>query len=153
MERTGFPQRTIAEHLMEPNRVLNAAMVRGIERHNQMPTGAYQHFVGRSLRELLDGIAYSQAPVPTNGGRALITTAFVSALAGTLLLAEAIKESVPALAPYQLNREYRQDLLGISNHDHYWSRPDTSGYCLCADPLRRRLYKDKYGNGGVSVPA
>ncbi len=146
MDRTGFEQRYVAE-LMVPDgkRLLSDGNVRGVERRNNLPPGTLKPYVGRRLPELLqDQIWYSQAPVSTESGRALVTTAFVSALAGFLLLAEAIKEAEPALASYRLSRVYEQELLATPNEFIYPGEPDVTGYCLCHSPLRRRLYRDKY---------
>ncbi len=150
VERTGFPHRVVTELMTQEGRRLTPDMVRGIARHNQLPPDALRHFAGRSLQELLREIAYSQVPIQTEQGAALVTTAFVSAFAGFLLLAEVIKEAVPALATYRLSREYRQDLLGRPNEDHYWSPADPTGYCLCHDPFRRQRYAEKYGQSGAS---
>lgn len=144
VERTGFPHKVIAELMTQEGRRLTADMVRGIENHNQLPQDTLRYFAGRSLQELLREIAYSQVPIQTEHGPALVTTAFVSAFAGFLLLAEVIKEALPTLALYRLNREYRQDLLGRPNEDQYWSRADPTGYCLCHDPFRRQRYAEKY---------
>lgn len=146
MERTGFAQRDVAELMLpDGNRLLSAGNIRGIEKHNNLPAGTLNHYVGRRLPVLLqDQIWYSQAPVQTESGPALVTTAFVSALAGFLLLAETIKETDPALAQYRLNHVYEQDLLAIPNEFFYPGERDLTGYCLCHSPLRRRLYREKY---------
>jgi len=146
MERTGFEQRYVAE-LMIPDgkRLLSDGNVRGIEQRNRLPLGTLRHHVGRRLPELLrNQIWYSQAPVSTEGGQALVTTAFVSALAGFLLLAETIKEADPSLASYRLDRVYEQELLAVPNEFIYPGERDATGYCLCHDPLRQRLYQEKY---------
>ncbi|GEM_PF-1645301 len=146
--RTGFPQKTVAEMLMpgNPHR-LSAGNIRGIERHNELPPGSLRRFEGRTLHELLaDHLWYGQAPVPLADGQALITTAFVSALAGILLLAEAIKEATVSLAPYRLTRVYEQELLGVPNGFVYPGERDPTGYCLCHDPFRLRLFEDKYNS-------
>ena len=49
--------------------------------------------ISAHYKELLREIAYNQAPIQTEHGPALVTTAFVSALASLLLLAEVIKEA------------------------------------------------------------
>lgn len=147
MARTGFPQREVAEFLMpDAPRALSAANVRGIEYHNGLSAGTLHAYVGRRLSDLLDDqIWYSQAPISLGGGRAaLVTTAFVSAFAGFLLLAEALKEADPGLASYRLRSVYEQNLLGVPNSFQYRSQQDTTGYCLCHDPLRKKLYSEKY---------
>lgn len=146
---TGFAPKTVAEMLM-PNSQhrLSAGNLRGIERHNDLPPGMLRGFEQRPLQDLLaDRLWYSQAPVPLADGHALVTTAFVSALAGILLLAETIKEATPTLAQYRLMSVYEQELLGVPNGFVYPGERDSTGYCLCHDPLRVRLYGEKYGGG------
>jgi hypothetical protein len=147
MARTGFGQRDLAEFMLpDSNRPLTPGNIRGIEQHNNMPLGTLKHYAGRRLPELLESqVWYSQAPVQLDNGHALVTTAFVSALAGFLLLAEALKEAVPSLAPYRLAGIYEQELMGIPNEFLSPGKRDTTGYCLCHDPLRCRLYHEKYG--------
>jgi hypothetical protein len=143
--RTGFNQRTVADFLVGA-RMLNVENVRGIERRNQLPPGALGEYIGRPLSDLLqDQRWYSQAPIQLHNAQALVTTAFVSALAGFLLLAETVKQADPALAHYRLHRIYEQDLLGVPNEFILPGERDGMGYCLCHDPLRRRLYAEKYG--------
>lgn len=147
--RTGFDDpKDIAEMMMPENgRRLTAGNVRGVERHNGLEPGTLSRYEGRPLPELLaDDRWYSQALVPTADGQALITTAFVSALAGFLLLAEAVKEAVPALAPHRLRRIYEQGLLGVPNGFVQLGERDKTGYCLCHSPFRRDLYRRKYGD-------
>lgn len=147
MERTGFGQKDVAE-LMLPNnpRRLTAGNIRGIEQRNNLASGTLNEFIGSSLPELLaQELWYSQAPIPLETGHALVTTAFVSALAGFLLLAETLKEANPALAPYQLNSIYEQELLSMPNEFLYPGQRDKTGYCLCWDKqIRQRLYNQKY---------
>ncbi len=147
MARTGFEsERDVAELLMPDNpRVLTAANLRGIERHNNLRPRSLERYAGRRLPELLaDEVWYGQAPVQLDDGQALITTAFVSALAGFLLLAEVLKESDPDLAAYRLDGVYEQELLGVPNGFRYHLPQDRSGYCLCGSPLRQSLYGAKY---------
>lgn len=147
MARTGFEQQRDVAELMIPGgkRVLSDDNVRGIERHNGLQPGTLRHYVGRQLPELLqDRLWYSQAPIETSDGQALVTTAFVSALAGFLLLAEMLKEADPALASYRLSGVYEQELLGVPNEFLYPGKRDATGYCLCHNSMRRRLYRGKY---------
>jgi hypothetical protein len=117
MERTGFGAKDTAEFLMEDAaRRLTSDNIRGIEQRNKLAAGTLQIYEGRSLSELLsDQLWYGQAPIPIEGAQALVTTAFVSAFAGFLLLAERLKTANPALAEYKLDGVYQQDLLGIPN--------------------------------------
>jgi hypothetical protein len=147
MDRSGFGQKDVAEMLVpDSRRRLTPDNVRGIERHHGLAAGALQAYVGRRLAELLDDhLWYGQAPVQTDYGQALVTTAFVSALAGFLLLAETLKAADPTLAGHRLSGVYQQDLLGVPNGYVYAGDRDATGYCLCHSPLRRRLWREKYG--------
>jgi hypothetical protein len=125
--------------------MLNADNIRGIERRNSVPEGTFVNYVGRSLPALLrDRRWYSQTSIPLQDGEALVTTAFVSALAGFLLLAEVLKEVEPPLQAYGLRGHYEQELLGIPNGFRNPGQRDPSGRCLCHDPFRQRVYKQKY---------
>lgn len=147
MARTGFGQKDVAGLLVPDGRRLTPDNVRGIERHNGLAPGSLHAYHGRSLAELLDDhLWYGQAPVQLEDGQALVTTAFVSALAGFLLMAELLKAADPALAPHRLARIYQQDLLGVPNGFVYAGDRDATGYCVCYSPLRRRLWREKYGH-------
>lgn len=147
MARTGFSARDVAEMLIPGSgRLLTARNVRGIASHNHLPDDALRHYVGHRLDELLrDQLWYSQAAVSLDDGQALVTTAFVSALAGFLVLGELLKEADPSLAPYRLGHLYEQELLSVPNEFVYPGTRDETGYCLCHDIRRRRLYHQKYG--------
>ncbi len=151
-ERTGFPQIVVAGMLLPGGPRLTADNVRGIEERNTLAPGVLRAFVGHPLRELLDELAYSQAPVRLGEERALVTTAFVSALAGFLLLAEVLKEADPDLAAYRLRGVYEQELLVVPNGFRYAAPRDETGYCLCGNPLRPELYAEKYRSKPPSVP-
>lgn len=147
LARTGFAPKDVAEMLLpDKRRLLTVGDVRGIERRHDLPEGALAQYAGRPLQELLrDPRWYSQAAVTVDEGQALVTTAFVSALAGFFLLGEALKDAIPALASYRLASVYEQELLAIPNAFIYAAPRDTTGYCLCHNPLRQRLSRAKYG--------
>lgn len=145
MEQTGFSQKDTAEFLLpDGRRLLTAGNVRGIERHNGLQAGRLRRFEGGRLADMLRELGYSQLRLRTGDGDVLVTTAFVSALAGFLLLGELIKESNPDLASFQLAGVYEQELLGIPNAFRYPGTRDRSGYCLCHSRLRQQLYGEKY---------
>ena len=68
-------------------------------------------------------------------------------LSGFLLLAETLKEADPDLAAYHLRGVYEQNVLGSPNSFQYCAKRDTTGYCLCHDPLRKQIYNEKYKPG------
>lgn len=95
------------------------------------------------------GVAYSQAPVQVIGAPAVqVTTAFVSAFAGVLLLAELIKECVTELRPFSVANSYRQNLLGAPAQDVMAYERDARGWCLCHSTFRQQVYREKYQTEG-----
>jgi len=105
-----------------------------------------EEFLGQPLLSLWNnGAAYSQAPVQVGGAAAIqVTTAFVSAFAGVLLLAEVVKEAVPKLRRFAVASSYRQNLLGAPAQDIMVYERDTQGWCLCHSTFRQQIYRDKY---------
>jgi hypothetical protein len=99
---------------------------------------------GERLQDLVRRI-YAQAAVPTAMGAVLISTPFVSAIAGLLLLVEALKESDARLHRYRLNGRYDLDLSGEPPPFTQATVRDKSGRCLCYSPFRRRAYKRLHG--------
>jgi len=95
---------------------------------------------GERLADLQRRI-YAQAAVATEGGPVLISTPFVSAMAGLLLLAEALKESDERLHPYRLAGRYDLDMSGEPPPFTQATVRDPSGRCLCHSPFRRRAYR------------
>lgn len=103
----------------------------------------YEH---QPLLSLWNRVAYSEAIVTTESGEpAQVTTAFVSAFAGVLVLAEAVKRSNPVLRPFQVSNSYRQDLIGVPAGGPFLYDRDASGRCLCHSGFRQRVYRRKYG--------
>lgn len=105
-------------------------------------------FLGQPLLSLWNRVAYAEAVLNNDAGAPVrVTTAFVSAFAGVMLLAETLKQSVPALAAYRVNNSYRQDLLGVPAggvfpYPRYGAE---DGSCLCRSAFRLAAYSEKYG--------
>jgi|SRR5579884_618278 len=95
---------------------------------------------GERLADLQRRI-YAQAAVQTDAGPILISTPFVSAMAGLLLLVEALKESDERLHPYRLAGRYDLDMSGEPPPFTQATVRDTSGRCLCHSPFRRQAYQ------------
>ncbi len=95
---------------------------------------------GERLADLQHRI-YAQAAVQMEGGPVLISTPFVSTLAGLLLLAEALKESDERLHPYRLSGRYDLDMSGEPPPFTQATTRDPSGRCLCHSPFRRQAYQ------------
>jgi hypothetical protein len=101
---------------------------------------------GERLQDLVRRI-YAQAAVPTVAGQVLISTSFVSAMAGLLLLVEALKEADDRLHAYRLNGRYDLDMSGEPLPFTQATLRDASGRCLCYSPFRRKAYKRLHGIG------
>ena len=104
-------------------------------------------FLGQPLLSFWNRVAYSEAPVHVGGSSSvLVTTAFVSAFAGILLLAELVKASVAELQKYQVNNSYQQQLLGIPAKNFFRYERDSRGWCLCHSTYRLAIYREKYAS-------
>lgn len=101
---------------------------------------------GERLADLQRRI-YAQAAVQTDGGQVLISTPFVSAMAGLLLLVEALKESDQRLHPFRLGGRYDLDMSGEPPPFTQALVRDPSGRCLCHSPFRRTAYRKLHGLG------
>jgi hypothetical protein len=89
-------------------------------------------FLGQPLLSFWNRVAYSEAAVQVGGSPSvLITTAFVSAFVGVLLLAALIKQSVPDVQPYRADNSYQHQLLGIPVGSGFKYARDPCGWCLC----------------------
>lgn len=103
-------------------------------------------YVGQPLLSFANRMAYAQTSIKSSGGMEVgqATTAFVSAFAGTLLLSEFLKASVPTLQQYRVDNSYRQDLIGIPADGIYRYERDPERWCACHSPFRLRVYGEKY---------
>lgn len=121
---------------MKARAVMSADLLAGIE-----------DFVGQPILSLWNNVAYSEAVLHQDGVAPVrVTTAFVSAFAGVLLLAELIKATTPELHPYRVNNSYRQELLGIPVMGPYKHERDSRGWCLCHSSYRLMTYQKKYNS-------
>jgi hypothetical protein len=106
-------------------------------------------FLGQPLLSLWNRqVAYSDAAVNVNEGgpQPLVSTAFVSAFAGILLLAELYKATDLALAAYTVQNSYQQELLGIPAGNVFRHPRDARGWCLCHSGFRLQVYSEKYSS-------
>jgi len=105
-------------------------------------------FLGQPLLSLWNDVAYSEAVIQSSTGTApvRVTTAFVSAYAGVLLVAELIRAAVPQLHPYRVANSYRQDVLGVPVSGMHVHERDLHGWCLCHSSYRLMVYREKYGS-------
>lgn len=103
-------------------------------------------YLGEPVMSFYNRAAYAETAVRTASGvEALVTTAFVSAFAGILLLAETLKQASPSLHLYRVDNSYRQELLGVPTDDRLRYPRDDSGWCICHSGFRQTMYRKKYG--------
>lgn len=147
---TGISQAQVNE-LRVRSAPLTDLLLRHIELHRRLPPNALSAYAGRTLDDLyLAEILYNETVVTTaTGTRVAVAAPFVTALAGALLAAEAIKRCTPGLVAHGLGPEGP----GI----RYWENPYNSHHgwvdahvqradiCLCRSTRRLRMLADLYG--------
>lgn len=139
-----------AHDLIRGNLPMEHADVEAIRAANRLPleiAASLDTFLGQPLLSLWNRqVAYSDAAVSVNesGPQPLVSTAFVSAFAGVLLLAELYKEVDVALAPHGVRNSYQQELLGIPADNVFEHPRDARGWCLCRSSFRLQVYSEKY---------
>lgn len=147
---TGLDQRLV-DALAVRAVPLNTAHLRSIEQHRAESPGSLARFEGRTLLELWqDHLLYGAAPAEAaNGATAVVAAAFTTALAGSLLAAEALKHGHPDYAPYRLGpgtvtqhveNPYAGPAHGMVRPGQRW----TGSECLCRSARRARLTTDIY---------
>jgi len=145
---TGLPPNRVHE-LIRGNERLTAEDLDSLRAANQLPADLMARldgFLGQPLLSLWNRVAYSQAAVQVGGASPVqVTTAFVSAFAGVLLLAELVKVVAPELRDHLVANSYRQDLLGAPAQDLLTYERDPQGWCLCHSTFRQQVYQEKYG--------
>lgn len=98
--------------------------------------------VGGRIVDLARHRLYARAAARLGATTVAISTPYVSALAGALLAAEAIKTSAGGL--HAVDRRVDVDTSGYPTG--FTSRPqaDATGKCLCQSPVRLRLYGERW---------
>lgn len=144
-DETGLaPERVHA--LIRNNEGMTVQDIQAIQQRNTLKVNDLESFIGQPLLSLWNRVLYSETLVNTGEAtaQAPVTTAFVSAFAGIMLLSELIKSSVPELESYKVNNSYQQQLLGIPAGGTFKHSRDTQGWCLCHSSYRQALYTEKY---------
>jgi hypothetical protein len=146
-DATGLPVARVHQ-LIRDNEGLTEADIMALKSANKLQAeyiGDLDSYAGQPLLSLWNRAAYSEAVVTTSKNQQTrVTTAFVSAFAGVLLLSELIKEQVTELHRYRVANSYRQDLSGIPAEDVFKHERDSNGWCLCHSSYRQALYGEKY---------
>jgi len=148
---TGLNERMITEFLVK-DVPLQSDHLRQIERHRGLATGTLDRYRDRTLDALRAGeLLYGETPVTTASGSVAVAAPFVTALAGVLLAAEALKAAVPALAAHRLgphgaavkyeeNRRYGPQHAMLSRPARW-----PTSECLCRSTRRQRIITARYG--------
>lgn len=97
--------------------------------------------------------AYAQASVATEDGDLRVSAPHVSAMAGVLGLAEALKHRDPSLESHRVASRLDLDLSGEPTGFVTTSPRDRSGRCLCHHGFRRRVWRDLHGTTGARTTA
>ena len=98
--------------------------------------------VGARLEDLRRR-AYAQASLPVAGDAPVLVSApHVSAMAGLLMLVEAVKESTPGLAGHALRARLDVDTSGQPPGFTLPHRRDETTRCLCWSGFRRRAWRE-----------
>lgn len=131
---------------------LTSETLQRIAAHRGLPHGALDLYLGSTLEQLRVGeLFYGAIPITTDGGKVAVAAPYVTALAGVLLAAEALKSAVPGLAESRLGRPWgsytkyeesrqRGPLTGLLTNPPRW--PGTE--CLCRSARRQRLIVERY---------
>jgi ThiF family len=152
---TGLNERMITEYLVQGT-PLSVQVIRQIERHRCMQTGALQRYENLTLDDLRAGeLLYGATVVTTDSGSVAVAAPYVTALAGVLLASEALKAAVPALrvhrlGPHGLHVKYEENRHAGPLHSLLTTPARWSGSeCLCRSTRRLRLLADRYGTAGL----
>ncbi len=148
-ERTGLSPGRVYE-LIRGNEAMTTNDIDEIKARNIVKAELLQDvdtFVGQPLLSFWNRVAYSETTLQLPSLPPVkITTAFVSAFAGVLLLAEVIKTLDPTLQAYRVNNSYQHQLLGIPAGGVFQYQREPNGWCLCHSSYRQMIYQGKYVN-------
>lgn len=148
----GLPEAMVLE-LRLKEVPLTRLHLRAIEDGRHLPRGSLAIYLGRTLDQLFDErILYGEREIADEEGRrSALQLAFVPALAGFLLAAEALKRaggepfSAHRLGPGGPAIEYSESLLsapvGMLTDPRRWPTSE----CLCRSRRRLALMRERYG--------
>lgn len=149
-KETGLPQLAVVELVLRGT-PLETPHLRSIELFRKLTPGSLDRYLGRTLTDLWDEqLLYGGAPVDaTATTRAVVATPFVTALAGALLAAEALKHANPGrdqllLGPNTVTQYVEDPYVGPL---HAQLRPRLrwpTSECLCRSTRRARIAAETY---------
>jgi hypothetical protein len=137
----------VADHLAN-NLAVNDDLVRRVERHRGLQSGALSEWVGKRLQSLYQRAVCGEAALQVAGATIVSPLSFISATAGVLLAAELMKLGNVSLSEFALNNYFRLDTLANPNSQMKSVKPqDMTGRCICRDPDYASWYREKYQLG------
>lgn len=147
---TGMNPRMVAIYLVK-EAPLEPQVIRNIERHRGLAPGALAQYEHQTLEALRRGaLLYGQTKVDTETGTVAVAAPYVTALAGVLLAAEALKRATPELTRYALGPSGEcskvEERIDRGPIDALTSRPArwNGSECLCQSTRRLRLIAERY---------
>lgn len=149
-DSTGLPPAKV--NLLRVRRTpLEDRLLRQIENHRRLTSGALAHHVGSTLDDLYTAeILYGETVAKAPGGTAVaVASPFVTAVAGFLLAGEALKHGTPSLEALALGPtgpaiQYRENPY-TPEHGLLDAHIPRSELCLCRSVRRLRLTADLHG--------
>ena len=147
---TGLNERMVL-HYLAGDVPMPAELVRGIERHRELPAGSLSRYEGRTLEALRVGhLLYGATPVRTETGTVAIAAPDVTALAGVLLAGEALKAATQGLdgsglGPTGSHIKYAENPLAGPSRAVLTNPPRwPNSECLCRSTRRLRIMRQRY---------
>jgi hypothetical protein len=152
-QATGMPEPQVNQ-LLATRAPLTPLHLRRIEEFRGLQSGSLSQYERGTLLDLWEAeLLYGAIPVTlASGGRAAVAAPYVTALAGVLLAAEALKASSGIDASYRLGIG---GALGTKYDEHVVHGPASAlltrpnrwptSECLCRSPRRIRLMRRRYG--------
>jgi hypothetical protein len=98
--------------------------------------------VGGRIVDITRHHLYAQAAARVGATALAVSAPYVSAMAGALLAAEVLK--ISAASPFTVDRRVDVDCSGYPTGFTSRPRTDPSGRCLCHNPIRQRLYRERW---------
>jgi hypothetical protein len=130
------------EQMLKTNDPLDDKTLRGIAAHSNSQEEPFLRFVGQPLRALLDRFPYSEAVLRVAEARLAVSAAFVSSLAGTLGLIEALK--LQSVEGTRYRESLSADMMGIFHENIRKIPPKIENCAICNSIPRQKYYKKQW---------
>jgi hypothetical protein len=127
------------EAMLRSNETLDDVTLRAIAQYRSSDAEPFLAFRGQPLRALLQRFPYAEATVSVGGVQARVSTAFVSSMAGTLGLVEALKLHTTDASAYR--ESLCADMLGIFHRNNRKIPAKVEDCAICASLPRQQYYR------------